>query len=639
VVNLNTDNQPTKTCTVYKNRVNKIEIDIELTRDAIVGKSGLSIMQDRYYQRDYDPDTQTWTQIENSAQECFARSATTYASNQEHAQRLYNYISKMWFMPATPILANALTNRGLPISCFLSDVQDSVEGLLDHYSENGFLSSYGGGIGSNWSKVRSIGSSTSRGNVSTGLVPFVRVMDAQTLAFQQGSTRRGAYAAYLSASHPEIEEFVKIRRPQSDDLNRRCLGEGFHHAVNIPDVFMEAVSEDAEWNLTDPHSGQVVKTVKARELWMQILLTRLETGEPYIHFEDTSNKALPKALQDKGLKINNTNLCTEIFLPTAEDRTAVCCLSSVNLEYYNEWKDNPLFIQDIMEFLDNVLESFITTAPPSMWRAINSAQLERSVGLGAMGFHTYLQKNNIPFESPVAIGQNLKIFKHINEKALEANLKLGKERGEAPDMKGTGRRFAHMMAVAPNANISLICGEPSPSIEPFNANAFTQKTLSGSFLIKNKVLDKLLKEKYGFKEDDLEEIWGSIITSKGSVQHLEFLEDSDKDVFKTALELNQEYIIEHAAKRQPYICQGQSVNLFFEPTITKAELYKVHKKAWESGLKSLYYLRSAPVRRTELFSKDRPNPTKKSKPAENESIVKDHDFREALDSSCVACEG
>lgn len=599
-------------------------ITIDLSRDNDMSDSGQAIMKDRYTLKEYDQENQVWRDVESSPQECFARAACEFATNKAHAQRLYDYVSKQWAMFATPILTNAGTSRGMPISCFLNYVPDSIEGIMDHVLENGFLSSYGGGIGGDWSHVRSIGARTSRGNVSTGLIPFVRIMDSVTNAVQQGSTRRGAYAAYCDVSHPEIEEFIEIRDPamtSSSDFNRRCTGVGFHHAVNIPDAFMEAVSKGTEWNLIDPKTEEVRKTVDARTLWMRILTQRLETGEPYIHFIDTSNRELPKPLKDKGLRINSSNLCSEIMLPTDKNRTAVCCLSSVNVAKFEEWYDDPLFIQDMVEMLDNVLEYFINNAPKQFWRAVYSAQQERSIGLGTMGFHIYLQSRGIPFESPMAVGQNMRIYRHIKEKAVEASRKLASERGEAPDMLGTGLRFAHLMAIAPNANIANICGDTSPSIEPFNANVYRQKTLSGDFIVKNKVLDKMLRETYNLGPEELEDTWLRINRDHGSVQNLEFMSEHHKQVFKTALEIDPMWIIEHAAVRQPYICQGQSVNVFLPSNVHKNTLHRVHFVAWEKGLKALYYCRSTPARYTEGISK--------------QDVV----YTQKESTDCLSCEG
>lgn len=918
--------------------LNNFNITIDLERDKLLSEAGIATLKDRYF-----------LQTEKSAQEVFARSACTFGTNQEHAQRIYDYMSKCYFMASTPILSNAGTKRGMPISCFLSDVDDSMEGILEHHMESGYLASYGGGVGTDWSSLRSAGSSTSRGNTSTGLIPFVKMADTQMLAVQQGSTRRGAYAAYLDISHPEIEEFISLRTAGGSDPSRRCLGTGFHHGVNVPDLFMKAVQAGQKWSLIDPHTREVKKQVDARTLWMEILIKRLETGEPYLYFTDTANSALPKHLADRGYRINASNLCvapetliltkeghkeiahfvndtitiwngeewsevtvvktgenkelirvtysdgssldctpehkfyiqenyygpstcisakdlksgmklekwilpsfdieeegpdlgekfwysqgfyagdgvenlnhswlyftkfccqdrligsfleeqcvvdrktwkhgkmchkytvptnssiktrinwlagyldadgcvvestngqniqvtstnrsflfsiklmlqlcgvhssltfrkeegnyllplndgsgeygeflckelwllnincfgvkqllnlglncsrlvfkekqdpqrdaarfltvfsiertnrisdtfcfseskrhkgvfngvctgqcTEIMLPTNSKRTAVCCLSSVNLEFYDEWKNDKGFIFDVMEFLDNVLEYFITNAPKSMWRAVASAKAERSVGLGTMGFHLFLQKRGVPFESAVAIGLNKGIFKHIQDYCHYANLTLGKMRGEAPDAKDCGLRFSHCMAIAPTASISLICGNTSPSIEPYNANAFDQRTMSGAFLIKNKHLEYILKEHYSFDDEKIKTIWSDIIMHKGSVQHLPWMLIKDKLVFKTAMELDQMWIIEHAAHRQPFIDQGQSVNLFLSPTVHKNILNKLHMEAWTKGLKSLYYLRSEAAKQTVI------------KPVEDTQVIS---YDEAME--CVSCQ-
>lgn len=585
---------------------NNITIKIDPSKDRLLSEAGIAIMKDRYLLPE-----------ETLAQECFARAVTSFASNQDHAQRLYDYVSNLWFTPSTPILSNAGTDVGMPISCFLGDIDDSMEGIMNHHTETAFLACKGGGVGGNWSKLRSAGSKTSRGSASTGVIPFIRMMDTQMMAVSQGTTRRGAYAAYMDVSHPEIQEFVDIRRVTGHDINRRCLGTGFHHAVNITDSFMKAVEEGSEWNLIDPHTKDVKKTVDARSLWMKLLTTRLETGEPYLHFIDTANAGLPSFLKDKGLRINNSNLCIEIELPTSPDRTAVCCLSSVNLEFYDDWKSNPAFIKDVMEFLDNVLSFFIDKAPTQFWRAVNSAKSERSVGLGTMGFHLHLQKNGIPFESALAASRNRVIYKDLESKTLAASRDLAIERGEAPDAAGTGLRFSHRMAIAPNASTAILCSNTSPSIEPYSANAFTQKTMSGNFLIKNKALDNLLQTEYGLKGAELEEIWTSITVNNGSVQHLSFMSDWHKDVFKTALELDQMWIIEHASVRQEFIDQGQSVNIFLRPDIHKTDLHRIHKAAWAKGLKGLYYCRSSAIAKVQAVT-----------------VTKQQE-----DTGCLSCEG
>lgn len=564
-------------------------IFISLERDRNITPAGLEILRDRYL-----------LPSEVSPQEALGRAACAFSDNSEHAQRLYDYASHNWFMFATPVLANGGTSRGLPISCYVSQIGDSIESIAEHYHENMFLAVKGGGLGIDVSLLRSKGTKTSSGNYTPGIIPFLKVIDSQMLASIQGSTRRGAAAVYLDVSHPEIEEFIEIRKTTGDASRK---SHNLNHAINIPDSFMYAVERGDSWDLIDPHTKKVTSSVDARTLWLKILRTRVETGEPYLFFKDTANAALPKHLKDRGLMINSTQLCAEIMLPTTPDRTAVCCLSSLNLEHYEEWKNTPI-IEDILRMLDNVLEVFIEQAPPAFFNAIHSAQQERSVGLGCMGFHLFLQKKGLPFGGVMASSWNRKVFTHIKERTDAANRKLGAERGEAPDAEGTGLRFSHTQAVAPNASIAMICGETSPSIEPFVANAFTQKTHSGVFLIKNKELDKVLRETYNLEKEELDSVWSSVIMNKGSVQHLNFLSAEHKELFKTAFELDQGWIIEHAAVRQSFIDQGQSVNLFVPPTIDEASLHSLHKAAWKKGLKSLYYCRSASVGVVASISKD-----------------------------------
>ena len=554
-------------------------------KDKLLTKFGTEILKDRYMLPE-----------EKSPQDAFVRAAAAFADNADHAQRLYDYVSNQWFMFASPILSNGGTDRGLPISCFLNYVNDSRDGLAEHYTENIWLSSMGGGIGGYWGHIRSQGQSTSKGNKTTGVIPFMHVVDSQMIAFNQGATRRGSYASYMDISHPEIVEFIDMRKPAGGDINRKNLN--LHHGVVVSDKFMKAMENDEPWDLIDPNSKDKVKTVKARQLWIKILEARVATGEPYIMFGDTVQRGLPKTQKDLGLKVTHSNLCSEITLATSEDRTAVCCLSSVNVEKFEEWKDNELFIDDLMRMLDNVLSYFIDKAPSHMWRAIASAKSERSVGLGAMGFHTFLQSKGVPMESVVAMSWNKIIFKHIHAKALESNLTLGKERGSPNDMKGTGKRFAHMLAIAPNASSSIICGGVSPSIEPLRANAFTQKTLSGSALMKNPNLEKLLQEK-GLNN---KQTWQSIITNKGSVAHLTELSKDERDTYKTAIELGQEWLVDLAADRQKYICQAQSLNLFFTPDVNVRKLNNIHKRAWSKKLKTLYYLRSEAMNRAEVVA-------------------------------------
>jgi ribonucleoside-diphosphate reductase alpha chain len=600
---------------VYNSKVKPFSINIDTSKDALLTEYGIQTLQDRYLLPE-----------ETSPQENFARAACAFADDEQHAQRLYNYASNLWFGFSTPILCNAATDRGLPISCFLNYVDDSCEGLAENYSEDIFLSRYGGGIGTYMGAIRSLGEMTSKGNKTTGLIPFMKVKDSLSMAFQQGSNRRGSCAIYVDVSHPEIEEFIEIRRPTRAE-DRRAMY--LHHAVNIPDTFMQAVASDDEWSLIDPNSKNVKKKVRARELFASIIKARMETGEPYLHFIDTSNREMPQALKIRGLRINTSNLCNEIYLPTAPDRTAVCCLSSVNLEKFLEWKDEPLFIEDLIRMLDNVLQHFIDNAHPQMWRAANSARKERSLGLGVMGFHAFLQSLNLPFESITAATWNQKMFAQIYHQAKAASSKLAEERGEAPDMKGTGYRNAHLIAIAPTASNSIICGETSPSIEPFSANGFNKKTLNGTKTFKNKYLERILSA-MGRNTD---ETWHSIITNEGSVQHLTFLDKDVKDVFKTAFELDMEWVVEHAIIRQKFIDQGQSLNLFFYPDTAFGKLYSVHKKAWQGGLKGLYYLRS--------FSKKRAENGGTELYKENVKPVTEYkeDYTQQNESTCLSCEG
>ena len=588
-----------------------MSVKIDFSKDSLLDEFAHATLKDRYMVGD-----------ETSPQEAFARAAMAFADDEAHAQRLYDYVSKLWFMFATPVLSNGGTRRGLPISCFLNYVDDSREGITGHYTENAFLSSFGGGIGGSWSDVRASGTKTSKGSESTGVVPFMKVVDAEMLAFSQGVTRRGSYASYLHISHPEIEEFLDVRKPTGGDINRKCTN--LHHGIVISDAFMERIHNatkypdfDDSWDLVDPHSQQVKKTVSARALWVKILQNRMETGEPYVMFEDAVNSELPDFQKRKGLRVHHSNLCSEITLATDEERTAVCCLSSVNLEYYDQWKHIPAFIPDLVRMLDNVLTSFIDNAPDELERAKFSAQRERSIGLGAMGFHAYLQKQGIPFDNPMASATNYDMFKHIKESAERTTRELAVERGACPDDDTASVRNAHLLAVAPNASSSIICGNTSPSIEPYRANAYTQKTKSGSNLVKNKFLEKVL-DKYDIND---EETWSSIVANKGSVQHISQLDDWEKDTFKTAVEINQAWVIEHASARQEFICQSQSVNLFFPPDVNKGDLHNVHMLAWAKNLKTLYYLRSEAISRADNVSNQ----------AKREIIFEQAD--------CLSCEG
>jgi ribonucleoside-diphosphate reductase alpha chain len=598
-------NSPRETFKINKGANMKINIDY--SRDDLLTESGKTILKDRYL-----------LPTEASPQDGFARAAKTFADDQAHAQRLYDYASKLWFMFSTPVLSNGGTTRGLPISCFLNYVDDSREGLADHYTENIWLSSMGGGIGGYWGDVRSQGMATSIGNKTTGVIPFMHVVDSQMTAFHQGATRRGSYASYMDVSHPEIVEFIEMRKPTGGDIHRKNLN--LHHGINITDAFMEAVQKGDPWDLIDPHTKQVIKTTDARTLWIKILETRIATGEPYISFIDTVNAALPESQKKLGLKFNHSNLCSEITLPTAKDRTAVCCLSSVNLEYFDEWKDNKLFIEDLVRMLDNVLEHFITSAPSYMWRAVNSARCERAIGLGAMGLHSYFQKREVAMDGEKSKDINDYIFKHIHNEAQSANEKLGAERGSPADMEGTGLRHSHVIAIAPNASSSVICGGTSPSIEPLRANAFSQKTLSGTFLMKNKYLERVLIR----HDRNNKEVWKSIVTNGGSVQHLDFLSDEEKKVFKTAIEMDQRLLVDLAADRQQYICQSQSLNLFLPPDVDTKTLHGIHLRAWKGKVKTLYYMRSQALKKVENLSSQI-----------ERTIRQDYQQEEA---ACVACE-
>ena len=563
----------------------RFHVVTDKSRDALLTDFGKETLEDRYLLPG------------ESYQDLFARVADAYADDQEHAQRLYDYISKLWFMPATPVLSNGGTGRGLPISCYLNSVDDSLEGIVNTWNENVWLASRGGGIGTYWGNVRGIGEPVGLNGKTSGIIPFVRVMDSLTLAISQGSLRRGSAACYLDVSHPEIEEFLEIRKP-SGDFNRKALN--LHHGVLLTDEFMEAVRDGAEFNLRSPKDGSVRGTVNARALFQKLVETRLATGEPYIVFNDTVNRMMPAHHRELGLKVSTSNLCSEITLPTGRDhlgndRTAVCCLSSLNIETWDQWHDDKRFIEDVMRFLDNVLQDYIDRAPPEMARARYSAMRERSVGMGVMGFHSFLQARGLGFESALAKSWNMKIFKHIAAKASEASMLLAKERGPCPDAadQGVMERFSCKMAIAPTASISIICGGTSACIEPIPANIYTHKTLSGSFVVKNPYLEKLLRE----KSKDSTNVWNSILERGGSVQHLDFLSAEEKDAFKTSFEIDQRWLLELAADRTPYIDQAQSLNLFIPADVDKWDLLMLHFRAWELGIKSLYYLRSKSVQR------------------------------------------
>jgi len=591
-------------------------IAVDFSRDSLFDELGIKRLKESYMKED-----------ETSPQERFAYVSKTFGSNQDHSQRLYEYSSKHWLSYSTPILSFGRSKRGLPISCFLPYLDDSAEGLVDTLSEVNWLSMLGGGVGIGLG-IRSAD------DKSVGIMPHLRTYDASSLAYRQGRTRRGSYAAYLDISHPDILMFLEMRKPTGDQ-NMRC--QNLHHGINITDDFMHLIEQamldpafDDTWNLKDPHSGEVRDHISAKELWQRILEIRMQTGEPYLHFIDTSNAAMPEFQKKLGLSIKQSNLCSEIILPTDKERTAVCCLSSLNLEYFDEWKNDKLFLRDTAEMLDNVLQYFIDNAPDAIGRAKFSAKRERSIGIGALGFHAYLQLNNLAWESALATSANNRMFKHISEGLNEANLQLGKERGEALDCVGTGRRFAHVMAVAPNASSSILMGNTSPSVEPFRANAYRQDTLSGSYLNKNKHLDKIIKEMCDADTElDYNEIWSSIIANDGSIQHLDFLDDWTKSVYKTSMEIDQRWLIDHAAHRQIYIDQAQSINLFFRPDANVKYLHAVHFMAYKKGLKTLYYCRSEKLAKADKVSKKI-----------ERQIIEELDLKAlATEEVCLACEG
>ena len=598
-----------------------ITIKIDRSKDEKLTNFGKATLSDRYLGQS------------ESHQDLFARVASTYADNNLHAQRIYNYISNLWFMPATPILSNGGNERGLPISCFLNEAGDSLSSILDLWSENVWLAARGGGIGSYWGNLRSIGEKIGRVGKTSGIIPFIKVMDSLTMAISQGSLRRGSAACYLPIDHPEIEEFIEMRRSTGGDPNRKALN--LHHGVLVSDAFMRAVETNSQWALKSPKDAIIQSTVSARNLWIRLLTARIETGEPYIIYVDTVNRLIPQHHKLAGLNVKTSNLCSEITLPTGidkdgNDRTAVCCLSSLNLETYDEWKDKPQFIEDIMRFLDNVLTDFINHAPDSFKNAKYSAMKERSVGLGVMGFHSFLQKNSIPLESVMSKVWNNKIFKHIQTKVDQASKILAEERGACPDAEEYGfkERFSNKTAIAPTASISIICGGTSPGVEPVAANSYTHKTLSGSYNVRNKYVQKVL-EKHGRND---EETWSSITTNQGSVAHLDFLSSQEKDVFKTAFELDQKWIVELAAERTPYISQAQSINIFLPADIHKKDLHQIHFQAWKKGLKSLYYCRSKSIQRAENIN------TGSSTDILNNVYSKNEIVNETSDEECLSCQ-
>ena len=595
----------------------RFDVPTDSSRDALLTEFGKDTLRDRYLLPG------------EGFQDLFARVADAYADDEEHARRLYSYISRLWFMPATPVLSNGGTGRGLPISCYLNSVDDSLEGIVATWNENVWLASRGGGIGTYWGNVRGIGEPVGLNGKTSGIIPFVRVMDSLTLAISQGSLRRGSAACYLDVSHPEIEEFLEIRKP-SGDFNRKALN--LHHGVLLTDAFMEAVRAGEPWQLKSPKDGSVRATVDARSLFQKLVETRLATGEPYIVFSDTVNRMMPRHHRELGLKVSTSNLCSEITLPTGRDhlgndRTAVCCLSSLNLEKWDEWQGDKSFIEDVMRFLDNVLQDYIDRAPPEMARARYSAMRERSVGMGVMGFHSFLQMKNIGWESAMAKAWNLKMFQHVNARANEASMVLAKERGPCPDAEDMGvmERFSCKMAIAPTASISIICGGTSACIEPIPANIYTHKTLSGSFVVKNPYLEALLRQ----KAKDSTNVWNSILEKGGSVQHLDFLTPEEKAVYRTSFEIDQRWLLEFAADRTPFIDQAQSLNLFIPADVDKWDLAMLHFQAWEKGIKSLYYLRSKSVQRAGFAG---------GVEADNTSEAPKYELASTDYDECLACQ-
>ena len=597
-----------------------ITIKIDRSRDSNLTEFGKATLSDRYLGAN------------ESYQDLFARVASYYADNNLHGQRIYNYISNLWFMPATPVLSNGGTKRGLPISCFLNEAGDSLDGILDLWSENVWLAARGGGIGSYWGNLRSIGEKIGRVGKTSGIIPFIKVMDSLTMAISQGSLRRGSAACYMPIDHPEIEEFIEMRRPTGGDPNRKALN--LHHGVLVSDAFMRAVEMDEQWALKSPRDDAIQSTVSARNLWIRLLTARIETGEPYIIFIDTVNRQIPQHHKLAGLNVKTSNLCSEITLPTGvdrdgKDRTAVCCLSSLNIEKYDEWKDDKNFIGDVMRFLDNVLTDFIENAPKQFNDATYSAMKERSVGLGVMGLHSFFQQKNVPLESVMSKVWNKKIFEHIQKKVDESSKELAEERGACPDAEeyGISERFSNKTAIAPTASISIICGGTSPGIEPIAANSYTHKTLSGSFNVKNKYLEKVL-EKYNKNND---EIWSSITTNQGSVMHLDFLSKEEKYIFKTAFEIDQKWIVELGADRTPHISQAQSINIFLPADVHKKELHQIHFQAWKKGLKSLYYCRSKSIQRAENINNGSSTDVKMN-------VYKKQELQETEYDECLSCQ-
>ena len=606
-------------------------IVIDYSRDTNIPEQGIAMLTGKgFYKKEW----------EESPQQTFARAATCYSfGDYDFAQRIYDYTSKGYFTFASPVQSNAVEINwptfseeqfeeagdwleenvepdGQPISCFLSMIADSKKGLTVASAEAKDLSMMGGGVGI-------YAANRSPDEKSTGVMAHARDYDSMTLAYRQTATRRGSMAMYLDIDHPEIMSFLQMRNPIGGDSNKKCFN--LNHGVNITDKFMKAVIAGEAYELVDPKHGPTGRLVNAREVWKEILELRKETGEPYLLFKDTVNRKIPSWVTKPTYKVSQSNLCSEITLMTSFKRTAVCCLSSLNLEKYEEWKDTNI-VADLVRLLDNVLEYFIRLAPKELHRAIYSASKERALGIGTLGWHSYLQSKMIPFESggfDSAIHHTHRLYGDIKNKAVEESRRLAVLRGEAPDCQGSGMRNSHLFAIAPNASSSSLVGA-SPSIEPWAGVAFNAEGRAGSFLIKNKYLKDVLV-KYG---KDTPEVWSSIVTNEGSVQHLEFLSDLEKAVFKTAYEINPMWVVEQAAARQGYICQSQSVNLFVPADITAQEISDIHVAAWAKGLKSLYYCRSKSATKANVGTgTDRPL---------NAVAVR---TKIEYDGGCLACEG
>lgn len=609
-------------------------IPLHVERDSNFNEQGLGLVE-KYYSRG-----------RGGVQEAIARAANNFSYGDVGlATRIYEAASKHWFFFSSPIFSNAVDGywktygrherkefwfpeskeerlaswiweapKAMPIACFGAYLPDSIEGQINAESELALLSVMGGGTALH-SRIRAVSKK------APGPIPYIKSIDGTMGYYRQGETRRGSAAIYMDCDHPDIVEFIDMRRPSGGDPARKIDNrQGVHCAVNVTQKFIDAINKNEIWRLRCPHTQEVKGSLPARELWEKMLDAREFTGEPYLHFIDVTNRALPESQKKLGLRNYGSNLCSEITLATNEERTFVCCLSSLNLEKYDEWKDTSL-VTDLVRFLDNVVQWFIDYAPGGLARAVFSASRERALGIGAMGFHNYLMSKGIPFESGgfnSAAQHNHLIFSRIHEQGIAASKKLSDERGPAPDMENSGRRNSHVFAIAPNSNSSVLCNT-SPSIEPIASNAYTQKSRAGVFLVKNKWLEHVL-EKEGQNTDS---VWNSIIQHNGSVQHLTFLSDEQRDVFKTAWEIDQHWLVEHAGNRQKYICQAQSLNVFFPPGSDRPYINSVHLKAAREGkVKSMYYFRTGSEQKADLIKQ-----------------IKRVTLNEQSATGCLSCEG